>query len=110
MTLKIDASRNIFFLHREDFLMDANILPSDPTVDCSPSNEGVSQHHPDLESCSALNSGGIEEEKERSCDSLRMCIVTTLNQGKNKLSLIMTKGNFHVPLLCGVCFSISAMN
>ena len=62
--------------------MDANILPSDPTVDCSASNEGVSQHHPDLESCSALNSGGIEEEKERSCDSLRMCIVTTLNQGK----------------------------
>ena len=74
--------------------MDANILPSDPSVDCSPSNEGVSQHHPDLESCSALNSGGIEEEKERSCDSLRMCIVTTLNQGKTNCHSYHDKGLF----------------
>lgn len=76
----------VFF--KDDFLVvvDDELNPSGDSESCTDSNDAtLSKRSGSDQSCSAnsrnenTESGG--ERKERSCDSLVMCIITTLNQG-----------------------------
>lgn len=59
-----------FVFFQEDFLIEAEDLPSAPSASCQ---DGTQSHMLPVEQS--------EPRKERSCDSLMMCIVTTLNYG-----------------------------
>merc|ERR1712051_210752 len=59
-----------FVFFQEDFLIEAEDLPSAPSSSCQ---DGTQSHMLPVEQS--------EPRKERSCDSLMMCIVTTLNYG-----------------------------
>ena len=63
----------IFF--KDDFLVEVD---SDFTTDLSCSTDGVTCSD---DTTSALTAADDPADKERACDSLIMCIVTTLNQG-----------------------------
>lgn len=76
----------VFF--KDDFLVavDDELNPPTDTENCAdPIDVTLSKFPNEEQSCSAASrteiteSGG--ERKERSCDSLVMCIITTLNQG-----------------------------
>lgn len=59
-----------FVFFQEDFLIEAEDLPRAPSTSCQ---DGTQSHMLPVEQS--------EPRKERSCDSLMMCIVTTLNYG-----------------------------
>lgn len=76
----------VFF--KDDFLVpvDDEIVPSADSESCTDSIDlTLSKQSDDDQSCSATSKNEITdsggERKERSCDSLVMCIITTLNQG-----------------------------
>ncbi|CAB4057999.1 ITPR1 [Lepeophtheirus salmonis] len=70
-----------FIFFRDDFVMDTENLPS---VDCSSTHNSDSEEPHDKYS-KKFNENCISTEgtegKERACESLFMCIVTTMNQG-----------------------------
>lgn len=79
-----------YMFFKDDFLVSVDFEETDVTLSVPSSTEESCAKPDELGSCNgnpaqlvaaSSGGGGGGEAKERSCDSLVMCIVTTLNQG-----------------------------
>lgn len=77
-----------YMFFKDDFLVSVDFEEADVTLSVPSTTEETCAKSDELGSCNgnpaqlvAASSSGGGEAKERSCDSLVMCIVTTLNQG-----------------------------
>ena len=72
-----------FVFFQDDFIIEAEGLVEESAEHCDV--ESPQSHM--LPACGGLHQPVESSQKERSCDSLAMCIVTTLNQGENSIQI-----------------------